>query len=472
MSIATHAWYGQAPASAPAGAGVRRRTAGDYYLALLGAVILGYAVAGRGFAYVGVPPVYVGEAALVLGLLVVAWEGSAMRAMSAPALAALAALAAWTAYRTVPYLDVYGLDAPRDAMVVGYGLYAVVVAGLLLARPERLVAAVRAYRTIAVVVLAVAWVVYLVVRQAPDLLPTWPWSIDTHAIEIKPGDLLVHLAAITAFLVLGFRKARPVWLVLLVLGVGIGMVGNRGGMVGYGVAMTALVVMKPPTARFRRLAAAVVLVMALALLAGTSGIRTNEGSRVFGVEQIVENVRSIAGTSDSQPLTTTAEWRLQWWSRIAGYTFGGPHFRDGKGFGINLATDDGFRVDQEQTLRSPHNVFMALLARGGVPALALWLLLQACWFGAVARAWLAARRAGQVRWMGVLAICVVYCTAALVNASFDVHLEGPMGAIPYWTFFGAGLAAARLRVSHPDLLKALAEGPEAPAAPAQKAWGW
>jgi hypothetical protein len=262
------------------------------------------------------------------------------------------------------------------------------------------------------------------------------------------------------------------WLVLLVLGVGIGMIGNRGGMLGYVLAMVVLALMKPPGARFARLGVAVVIVAALSLLVGTEAFRTNEGSRVLGVEQIVENVRSLAGATESRALATTAEWRLQWWSRIVDYTLAGPYFRDGKGFGVNLATDDGFRVDAEQTLRSPHNVSMALLARGGAPALALWLLVQACWFGAIGRAWLAARRARQLRWMALLAVCAVYCTAALVNASFDVHLEGPMGAVPYWTFFGAGLAAARLRVSHPTLLDALEAGPAEPTAPPRRAWGW
>ena len=40
------------------------------YLVALGVGLLGYAVLGRGFAYVGVPPVYVGEVLLLLGAVV------------------------------------------------------------------------------------------------------------------------------------------------------------------------------------------------------------------------------------------------------------------------------------------------------------------------------------------------------------------------------------------------------------------
>ena len=34
----------------------------------------------------------------------------------------------------------------------------------------------------------------------------------------------------------------------------------------------------------------------------------------------------------------------------------------------------------------------------------------------------------------------VYWLAALVNAAFDVYLEGPMGGIRYWSMIGLGIA--------------------------------
>jgi hypothetical protein len=35
-----------------------------------------------------------------------------------------------------------------------------------------------------------------------------------------------------------------------------------------------------------------------------------------------------------------------------------------------------------------------------------------------------------------------YWLAALVNASFDVYLEGPQGGIWFWSVIGLGIAAA------------------------------
>jgi hypothetical protein len=50
---------------------------GDRYLALLGIVLLGYAVMGKGFAYLGIPPLYVGEIAFLGGIIVFLRTGAA-----------------------------------------------------------------------------------------------------------------------------------------------------------------------------------------------------------------------------------------------------------------------------------------------------------------------------------------------------------------------------------------------------------
>jgi len=436
----------QAPAWRPA---VRTALA-DHYLLALGLVLLGYGVMGRGFAYVGMPPVFLGEVLLGTGLLLWLNSRAVGRVLAMPAMQALVLLLAWVAFRTIPNLGTYGIDAARDAMLAGYGAFAFIVAGLLVARPERLRDLARRYRTFVVVMVAVAWGLYLVFRQMPEVFPKWPWALNTRVIENKPGDLLVHFAGITAFLVLGFRRATPLVLVLLVAGVGVSMVGNRGGMLGYLLAMGVLALLKPREARFGRLAYAGVLLVALALLADTTHLRTNEGSRAIAVEQLWENVKSVFGRSDAETLNTTTEWRLEWWTKIAGYTFDGPYFWTGKGYGINLATDDGFRVDEHESLRSPHNAHLTMLARGGVPGLALWLVVHACWLGTLFGGWARARRAGQARWMGVYALCAVYWVAAMVNGSFDVYLEGPMGGIWFWTVFGVGMAAVWIHRRHPD----------------------
>ena len=53
----------------------RTLTAGDRYLALLAIVLLGYALMGKGFAYIGFPPLYVGEIAFLTGIVVFVRSG-------------------------------------------------------------------------------------------------------------------------------------------------------------------------------------------------------------------------------------------------------------------------------------------------------------------------------------------------------------------------------------------------------------
>ena len=155
------------------------------------------------------------------------------------------------------------------------------------------------------------------------------------------------------------------------------------------------------------------------------------------------------------------------------YTVNGPHFWDGKGFGVNLAESDGFVVD-EGGLRSPHNGHLTVLARAGVPGAVLWLLIHGAWFGGIVLAWARAKRNHQRRWVAVFAWLAGFWVACMVNASFDVFLEGPMGGIWLWSVMGIGLAAMRLQATHPDLLNPLdiPLPPDDPARTDPPAYGW
>src|ERR1044071_7675786 len=54
---------------------VLRRYVPRLFLGALGLVLLGYALLGRGFAYIGVAPLYVGEFALAFGLFAALLSG-------------------------------------------------------------------------------------------------------------------------------------------------------------------------------------------------------------------------------------------------------------------------------------------------------------------------------------------------------------------------------------------------------------
>jgi hypothetical protein len=167
--------------------------------------------------------------------------------------------------------------------------------------------------------------------------------------------------------------------------------------------------------------------------------------RTISVAQIATNIMSIGSDPGKGDLGGTKAWRLLWWTKIISYTFNGPYFLTGKGYGINLAMEDGFIVtlndEGNSPLRSPHNASMTQLARGGVPGLALWLTLIMTYFISLVRAYLRARRRNQMFWANLNLWLLAYGVAFFINMSFDVSLEGPQGGIPFWSLMGLGIAA-------------------------------
>jgi hypothetical protein len=125
-----------------------------------------------------------------------------------------------------------------------------------------------------------------------------------------------------------------------------------------------------------------------------------------------------------------------------GYTFNGQYFWTGKGFGINLADDDGFQMLADHSLRNPHSVHMTMLARGGVPMLACWAAAIVGWYWLMGKCLIGAHLKQLRFWEGLFFFLPTYLTAFLINGSFDVFIEGPMGGIWMWTIYGTGLGSA------------------------------
>src|SRR4051812_36191510 len=109
----------------------------DRYFTCLAFVLLGYALGGRGFAYWGVNPLFVGEIALLFGVVVLLKSRQLSRLLSLNAFLPIMLYMTWGCICTIPYLGKYGKDAIRDAVVWGYGTYAFIVAALLISDPTR-----------------------------------------------------------------------------------------------------------------------------------------------------------------------------------------------------------------------------------------------------------------------------------------------------------------------------------------------
>lgn len=422
--------------------------------AFLGAVavlLAGYALLGKPFAYLHVSALFIGEAVLALGLLAALLDRRRWDAFRSPLTWVIVAFGAWGAARTLPYLGEYGIDALRDAVVWGYGVFVVLLVPVLLR--GRTVETVPALYARFVPWLLLWAPVAMVLRIFFDeAVPSVPGT-DISLLGVKPGDFGVHLGGAAAFLLLGLHRAGPgaqpgklrlelLWWIPWLVGFLAVSSTNRGGMLAAlaAVFMVAFLRMRTGGKRLVRLGA-VTTVFTLVLLVFGLSLEFG-GRRDISPQQIVENVSGIAGPGAEGD--GTRRWRLQWWGEIVGYTILGEHFWTGKGFGINLATDDGFQASPDGSLRSPHSGHLTVLARTGVPGLAVWLVLQVGFALALLRASFRARRAGREWWSRLYVWVLAYWAAFTVNIAFDVYLEGPQGGIWFWSLMAYGIAALLL----------------------------
>ena len=85
-----------------------------------------------------------------------------------------------------------------------------------------------------------------------------------------------------------------------------------------------------------------------------------------------------------------------------------------------------------------------MLARAGVPGLALWGVFLASWFGTVMHAMATAWLRGQTDWAGLFLFTGCYAISFVINATFDVALEGPMQGIWFWCLVGFGIGTVMI----------------------------
>lgn len=420
---------------------------GSLFLGVSGVLLAGYAFLGKGFAYVGVPPVYVGELVLCFGLCGAVMTGALLFPLRSSLGWLLLAFAAWCAIRTIPYIPTHGFDALRDAALWAYGLFAVLIAvyTMRLRCQERLPSWYgRALPWF------LAWICAIAVfdRVLTDYLPR-VGNAEVALIYLKPGDVCVHLAGVASFLILGLRQparaARKTattikewgWWILWVGGLVMYASRTRGGLLAILVSIACVLLVKPRGKWCKALVVGLCITGLFLML----DVEVDMGfRRKLSPQQILANLHSIAGDSPEQGLFATKQWRLNWWNAIIEYTVHGEYFWTGKGFGRNLADEDGFQVSAQRSLRSPHNGHLTVLARAGIPGLALWILLQGGFCIQLCRRYIQAQRFNRDRESRLLLWVLSYWIAFSVNGAFDVYLEGPQGGIWFWQMFGFGLA--------------------------------
>jgi O-antigen ligase len=243
----------------------------------------------------------------------------------------------------------------------------------------------------------------------------------------------VHLLIATLFMLNGYIKmSKRFALVNTVLTIYLFLViaaYSRSGMLAYvlGVGVfflyTKNLQLKEFMLQYLRYLP-LVLIIAVALYASTR-LEENFQGRKVGLSQLQENVVSIFSTNGEGTLNDNKVWRLAWWGKIIQDSFTDTNFFVGRGMGMSMAAVDDI-IQDEDGLRSPHNFHLNIMARYGVPFFLLWMY----WMYLI----LARIRQKNISQYSFTLLTILF--VFVVNASFDVYLEGPMGAFPFWTFIG------------------------------------
>jgi hypothetical protein len=398
-----------------------------------------YAFFGKGFAYVGTRFFYVSEALLAVGMVALLTSRKVSLLFRTPIGLTMLVFWAWQIVRAVPYIGQYGIDVARDSMLWGYAAFAWIIAATIVAAPNLIERLIERYLRFVPWYLIFGPVALLVCLFLGAQLPTWSGT-GVPLVLIKMDEYEAHLAGIAAFAIAGL-KSPGWWLPVVALTAMLG-IPSRGGLAGFIVAfMVAAVLARRGRALLLPLSVMAVLFVAVAL---NVHITLPGSDREISASQFFDDLGStVSSDVESSNLEGTKEWRIVWWQEIWDYSVRGPYFWTGKGYGINLAVDDGI-VDENYEgiiLRSPHNSHLSFLARSGVPGFLLWITLQLTWLTIMLTSLRKARNSGKSRWAGLFVWIISYWAAFMTAASFDVYFENPMAAIPFWTVFGLGWGA-------------------------------
>jgi hypothetical protein len=249
----------------------------------------------------------------------------------------------------------------------------------------------------------------------------------------KNGDMGVQLLISTLLLLYSFEKKSLKLRVLLSLVIALDFLilasYSRSGIVAFLASMLCFIYFNKDIqlqARVRLLIKYLpIILLVVTPIYINIKVAENFQGRAVGLEQIKNNFSSIVGGTTDATSENNVVWRLVWWAKIIDYSLSSPNFFIGKGLGMNLATDDDI-ITLDDSLRSPHNFHLNIMSRFGVLLFMIWMYFLIQLLRPLFKKQLQGKR--------LLIGCIML--AFLLNASFDVFLEGPMGAFPFWTWMG------------------------------------
>ena len=398
-------------------------------------ILLLFVIGGRGLSHLPLGPLYVGEVGLIFAVMAIGSTSRNWRAFQLPVIRLQLCFMVWGVLMTVPYISEYGIDSFRDAVLWGYGIYSIAWCCVIVDNPNLPMKLFRVWKKYApwmALICALSRLVSIFVEN----IPVWPGS-SVSIIQMKGEELGGQIIPYAAYMISSGGAFGFPW-IPLALGIIVAST-VRAFLVGFALTLSLLVFLTRNLKFLLRLG--IFAVTVYGVLSVVSFHPANL-ERDISAQSLQTHITSIFSDSDDKAADSTREWRVEWWKAIIDYTVFGDYFFTGKGYGINLATEDGFNLPDDVSLRSPHNSHITILARSGIPGLALWFCFLGAWFTVVLKAFYTSKRNGDAEWARLFLVVLAYWIAHLILACFDVFLEGPVGGIWFWTATGVGAGSA------------------------------
>ena len=408
---------------------------------LLVVLFLLYLAVGKGFAYFGYPPLFIGEVSLAVMFVLAVRPHIVLPTGLAPAIATLFVLAGTAQLiNDVLFSTTPKLETLRGFAIVYYASFAV-LAHALLAESERRVGFTGTVARVEAAISRASWpmlaslgvlTLRLVFQSIPS--PNWPGS-GIPLLYTKSTDVSVALAFLLPFIadrsrrnIAYSRLQSATWIACTLLVTA----RSRAGVIA--IALSILITFGI-RARYVIRGIFITVIGYLALL--VSGIAIRAGSRELSARGLRDSVIAVVDPSAASDgsFAGTTRWRTNWWKAIwSDVESRGMWFRS-NGWGTNLAAKylapDSVPSTAFTTLRLPHSTFFSIAGRAGVAAAVLYLLIPATTFITSQRSWVQQRsspllRSLQITLLGGVAVGLT-----------DVYIESPQGGIVFWCCCGS-----------------------------------
>jgi hypothetical protein len=413
---------------------------------LLATLIIGYVIGSRGFAQLQpseMVPLLPAEATLLIAVPTLLVRMFLKKSYGVRRDFLNYAIVVWVligAIRLPLDINRYGVIALRDFAMVYYAAFFFIAQALgsHLASEKVLI------KGLTVAFVGLIPVVVSIVISPDFLIDHFTWR--GVPIIFHKSDLIATSLAAGFFWLWTrwMRSHRHAWLLaatasLLLIAL---MQSPRAGMFGAAFTTALWVV-----AGYWRIAAvqlgaiSAATVAALAVLAFSGGEITT--SVPYSMYEHAISIFDPAGTgtyinNESGDLGGNNQFRLIWWRDVIEDTATQNPLL-GFGFGADLSTrflaDYDLLADETFAARSPHSMLVTVIGRMGFVGFGAWIAVSGGIFVVI---WKLLKR-GDPDGMGLASI-----TAAVwMSACFGVVLEGPMGAVLFWTVLGLANVKAK-----------------------------